>query len=607
MDNISQHTFHIPVMGLGFTIDTPTKVAKYGVTSVVSIMEDHLIEQMREVVSKRENYDYNRINENEYDYRAKRITEYLNLLNNVVNKQTEKIKSENFETDYDINNYFKLLPDSITEKKIYQTLNLYNEEDKKIVYQKLKDFIKPGSIDVNIMTKLDKVNYDKNGNELPNEFSDALSALRGYANSELNSSIIFSAGLNPRLFTYCESFPDFFPDEKSQIKKKIVLKVSDYRSALIQGKFLAKKGLWVSEFRIESGINCGGHTFISNGILLGPILEEFKLKRNELLNELLTDCNNALSKLNKNKLSENPDFKITAQGGVGTTSENDLLIEYYKIDSVGWGSPFLLVPEVTNVDYETLQKLAKANTEDYFLSEASPLGVPFNNFRLSSSEEQRKRRIAKNKPGSPCYKKFLSNNKEFTERVICTASRQYQNLKINQIKASNLSSIAINKQIELVKEKDCLCEGLGASALLVSKTKLSHNLSAVAICPGPNLAYFSGIYSFKQMVDHIYGKTNILNKLFRPNFFIKELELYVDYLKKEIEKYAIGISNRNESFFKGFIQNLFSGINYYENLSTKLKAELGIFNKVNIQYLDKLKETINQLLDSFNEEKKLVY
>ncbi len=607
MNNLSKHTFHIPVMGLGFTIDTPTKVAKYGVTSVISIMEDHLIEQMREVVSKRENYDYDRITDNEYDYRAKRITAYLNLLNNVVNKQIEKIKSENFDTDYDINTYFKLLPDSVTEKKIYQTLNLYNEEDKKIVCQKLKAFISPGAIDVNIMTKLDKVNYDKKGNELPNEFSDALSALRGYANSDLKSNIVFSAGLNPRLFTYCESFPDFFPNENGQINKKIVLKVSDYRSALIQGKFLAKKGLWVSEFRIESGINCGGHAFISNGILLGPILEEFKLKRNELRNELLIDCNTALNKLNKNKLNENSDIKITAQGGVGTTLENDLLIEYYKVDSVGWGSPFLLVPEVTNVDYDTLQKLAKANKEDYYLSEASPLGVPFNNFKLSSSEEQRKRRIAKNKPGSPCYKKFLSNNKEFTERVICTASRQYQNLKITQLKASQLNAVAINKQIELVQEKDCLCEGLGASALLVSKTKLSHNLSAVAICPGPNLAYFSGIFSFKQMVDHIYGKTNILNKLFRPNFFIKELELYVDFLKKEIEKYAIGISNRNDSFFTAFIQNLFAGINYYENLSTKLKLELGIFNKSNTQYLNKLKETLNHLLNSLNEEKQLVY
>ena len=91
--------------------------------------------------------------------------------------------------------------------------------------------------------------------KLPTEFNDAHAALRGYANSDLESSLILSAGMNPRLYSYMEQFDDFYPDENRYIKKKIVLKVSDYRSALIQGKFLAKKGLWVSEYRIESGLN----------------------------------------------------------------------------------------------------------------------------------------------------------------------------------------------------------------------------------------------------------------------------------------------------------------------------------------------------------------
>ena len=239
----SSHIFHIPVMGLAFTIDTPEKVAKYGISSAITIMEDHLIEKMRECLCKKENIPYEKISEKEDDCRAKRITSYLNLLNEIVFKQIEKIRSEDFEKDYDINHYFKMLPDNSVEKKIYQTLFQYAESDRKVIYQKLKDFIVPGSIDVNIMTKLDKTNYDKEGNELPSEYSDALSALRGYGNSNLKSSIVFSAGMNPRLFSYCEQFPDFFPDENGNIKKKIILKVSDYRSALIQGKYLAKKGL----------------------------------------------------------------------------------------------------------------------------------------------------------------------------------------------------------------------------------------------------------------------------------------------------------------------------------------------------------------------------
>src|ERR1041385_809056 len=261
-----------------------------------------------------------------------------------------------------------------------------------------------------------------------------MAALRGFALSNLESSIVFSAGLNPRLYSYCESFPDFFPDKNGQLKKKIIIKVSDFRSAHVQGKFLAKKGLWVSEFRIESGLNCGGHGFATDGSLLGPVLEEFHLRKQELTEELAELCQQAFQQKKITGFAERPSLRITVQGGIGTGNENKFLLDHYKVDSTGWGSPFLLVPEVTNVDEETLQQLASAKTEDYFLSEASPLGIPFNNFHKSSSEAQRQKRIEKGRPGSPCYKKFLAFNTEFTEKPICTASRQYQDLKIQQLK-----------------------------------------------------------------------------------------------------------------------------------------------------------------------------
>ncbi|MEO8762265.1 MAG: hypothetical protein ABI448_15325, partial [Bacteroidia bacterium] len=338
----SPHSFHIPVMGLGFTIDTPVKVAKYGITSALSIIEDQLIEQMREVLCKNENIEYIKISITEEDSRAKRIRAYLNLLDYIVGKQIEKIRAEDFETGHDINQYFQMLPDQSPQKKLYNSLSICKEDEKVAIQKALKEFIVPGSIDVNIMTKLDKKNYDKNGEELPNEYSDALAALRGYAESTVNSSVIFSAGMNPRLFSYCEKFSDFYPDANGLIRKKVILKVSDYRSALIQGKYLAKKGLWVSEFRIESGINCGGHTFVSNGILMGPILEEFKNKRVELFQELYNDCQSALTLANRFPFVLNPELKITAQGGIGTANENTFLLQYYNLDATGWGSPFLL-------------------------------------------------------------------------------------------------------------------------------------------------------------------------------------------------------------------------------------------------------------------------
>ncbi|MDF2449069.1 MAG: hypothetical protein K0R26_1573 [Bacteroidota bacterium] len=571
MEHQRPHTFHIPVMGLAYTIDTPLKVAPYGIDSVVSIIEDHLIEQMREVICNNESLAYHRIDLSEPDFRARRITAYLNLLSSVVAKKVKALKAEDFDRGLNIRQYFEMLPDNSALRKMYH-LMLVSEGETRLEYENiLRNKITAGRIDVNIMTKLDKINYDHDGNELPVEYSDALSALRGFAHSDLDSSIVFSAGLNPRLFSYCESFTDFFPDSTGYIKKKIILKVSDYRSALIQGKYLAKKGLWISEFRIESGINCGGHAFISNGIPMGPILEEFKLKRNELYEQLFTECKDGLHQAGRLPFLYEPDIKISAQGGIGTSEENDFLRDYYQLDATGWGSPFLLVPEATNVDRDTLEKLIAARKEDYYLSHASPLGVPFSNLRTSSSEEQRKNRITKGRPGSPCYKGFLSMDKEFTAKPICTASREYQKMKIDQLKSTIQSQERLDYEIARVTEKDCLCEGLGASALLKNNAKLSHKLSAVTICPGPNLAYFTGTFSLKQMVDHIYGRLDILNGLIRPNIFINELHLYIDYLKKELEDKFIELNTKKISHFELFKSNLLKGIEYYEGLFLKMK------------------------------------
>lgn len=568
------HTFHIPVMGLGFTIDTPVKVARFGISSVISIIEDELIEQMRKFHCGSAGEKYVAITTDMEDYRAKRFTAYLNLMNRIVNRQMEELRALPFEEGSEIVKYFELLPDDSSTRKYYN--DMVQEQDlrlKKVMQTELRSKIKAGSIDVNIMAKLDKNNFNKAGEPLPIGFSDALSALRGFAVSDLNSSVVFSAGYNPRLYSYAENFDDFFPDEEGKVKKKIILKVSDYRSAHIQGKLFAKKGLWVSEFRIESGLNCGGHAFATDGLLLGPILEDFKIKKEEISDELFMLCNSALIAKGRKTFDSKPELKVTVQGGIGTANENKFLLDYYEVSATGWGSPFLLVPEATNVDDVTLQELAHARKEDYYISHASPLGILFNNFKKSSSEVQRKKRVDKGRPGSPCYKKFLSLNTEFTETPICTASREYENLKIKQLKAKNLPVDVFEKEYQEIVEKDCLCEGLGAPALIKNGLPLDHNLRAVTICPGPNLAYFSNTFSLKQMVDHIYGRINILNSLKRPNMFVNELSLYVDYLKNEVRDNIHLASENKNKLMNTFKNNLLSGIDYYKNLIPKLKSE----------------------------------
>lgn len=584
----TQHTFHIPVMGLGFTMESPIKVARFGISSVISIIEDELMERLRELYSPWVNETFVPITEQVEDWRAKRIQSYLNLVNRIVTQQVEKLRNLPFVMGTEIVKYFELLPDDSSVKALYQNMmSLEEGEAKAQLQEKLRGEIKPGAIDVNIMAKVDRNNYTKDGEMLPKEFSDALSSLRGFAQSDLESSVVFSAGYNPRLYAYIDTFSDFFPDEKGYLKKKIVLKVSDYRSALTQGKILAKKGLWVSEFRIESGLNCGGHAFATDGLLLGPIMEEFKANREALAAELWTMCNQALTTKGVPTFETQPVLRVTVQGGIGTAHENAFLLDYYQADATGWGSPFLLVPEATSVDENTLQALASAKPDDYYLSHASPLGIPFNNFRKSTAQHQLAARITKNRPGSPCYKKFLVANTEFTEIPICAASRQYQHLKINQLKEQNLSPEVYEAQLAEVTEKDCLCEGLGASALLSEGLKPAHNLNAVTICPGPNLAYFSGVFTLQQMVDHIYGRLNLLNSVKRSNLFVNELRMYVKYFDDELKKSADNLTTKKVRYLQLFQNNLLQGVAYYKELLPSLKNEAE-------RYLEEMKEELNQ-------------
>lgn len=599
MNQQSMHKFHIPVLGTGFSIDTPLKVSKYGISSVISLVDDTLMEELRKHYSEKYNFSYIPIEANEEDARAKRVTEYLNMVKRIVDNQLEELKESSFEIDEDINKYFSMLPDDSQLKKEY---DLFLKTDDEIIKKELEDSlkrsIKAGSIDVNIMTKLDKVNNGIDGNELPSKYNDAHAGLRGFANSHLESSIIFSAGMNPRLYGYMSEFSDFFPTEDGKFRKKIIIKVSDFRSALIQGKFLAKKGLWVSEYRIESGLNCGGHAFATDGYLLGPILEEFKNRKNELLASVGEIYLNALNQKGINYNDSNLSYDLTVQGGVGKSTEQDFLIRRYGVKSVGWGSPFLLVPEVMNVDEITLEKLSRAKVNDFYLSKASPLGVPFNNLRNSEKEIEKLHKAEIGKPGSPCPKKYLVSNKEYSSKPICSASITYISKKVNELK-DKLNEVEFGKEFKKVITKECLCVGLAATALKVNEIETPKMSQAVSICPGPNLAYYSKISTLKEMVDHIYGKINLITDHSRPNMFIKELILYIEYLIDKFEETIEPLAKQKDEFFNNFQQNLIDGINYYKKLIPDFIEETEkVKNKIS-EDLEALENKLLSFVSSF--------
>lgn len=583
------HNFHIPVMGLAFTIDSPIRVAHFGINSVLSITDDELIEKMRAFYSTKFKMPYQEITIKIDDFRAKRITHYLNMVDDIVKEKFENFKTELLESKIVLENYIAMLPNQSEIKIGLQQLIGEGNAMKDQIKEYLEEHLSPGAIDVNIMTKVDKDNFIKN-EPLPVTYNDAHAALRGFASSNLTSSVVLSAGMNPRLYSYIEQFKDFFPDENGFIKKSIILKVSDFRSAIIQGNFLAKKGLWVSEYRIESGLNCGGHAFATDGLLLGPILEEFKQKKQQLIQSAHELMGKALLQ-KQMPLPEKPlALKITAQGGVGTAEEHEFLLNQYALESVGWGSPFLLVPEATSVDANTRALLAKSIEDDFYLSHISPLGVPFNTVKGTTNEFLKQQRIDDNKAGSSCPKKLLALGKDYDPQGMCTASKKYQDIKLEELdaKKDNLSTADFKKLKTKITEKSCLCVGLANASYLENNIKIKGQDQGIVICPGPNLAYFDHEVSLSDMVKHIYGNANVMHNQNRPHVFVNELKLYVDYLKQELD-HATDITAAQIKKWQLFKSNLLEGIAYYQGLLS------------NTVYFKNTKATIQNQLLNYNE------
>ena len=120
-------------------------------------------------------------------------------------------------------------------------------------------------------------------------------------------------------------------------------------------------------------------------------------------------------------------------------------------------------------------------------------------------------------------------------------------------------------------DKSCLCIGLGTTALLTNDLNTKIEGTGVSVCPGPNIAYFSDRPSLRNMVDHIYGRVNIMHRPDRPNMFVKELFLYLDYLKDQIQESSEDLNRKQQKFFTAFTENLDEGIRYYQDVFKEMK------------------------------------
>lgn len=518
------HNFHVPVMGTGFTADTPLQIARFGISSVVSLVDDELLHAVHRHHAKRMGREVESIDGATPGDRERRIRAYLDFLDAEVGAQVEHLKTMRFDPGTELTRYFELLPDGELRRAWVDMLADPDPTTRAERQDALRQAVVPGSIDVNIMTKVDR-ELTPQGEPRGPGASDAVTALRGFANSTVRGAVVFSAGLNPRLFAEAAELDAFAPDAAGELHKRIILKVSDFRSARIQGKYLAKRGLWVSEFRFESGLNCGGHAFPSESQLLGPALAQMRDQREALQAELWETYLGARPEM----AGRSPyPLRIGAQGGIGNADEQALLCEHFGVDSVGWGTPFLFVPEVTRVDDETRHALAQAGPAQIRLGHGSPLGVRFWMLTTSASERARLRRIRLGRPGSSCPKGFLGKNTPYTRVPACLAARHYQSRRLRALESDELVPGRVRTR-ELVVEKACICHELGGG---IGKVLGFDRGIDACICPGPNAAHYGGEATLDEMVAHIYGRGAVAMREGRRHALVAELHLYVDLLEE---------------------------------------------------------------------------
>jgi hypothetical protein len=114
----------------------------------------------------------------------------------------------------------------------------------------------------------------------------------------------------------------------------------------------------------------------------------------------------------------------------------------------------------------------------------------------------------------------------------------------------------------------------------------------VSVCPGPNLAYFDRPVSLKVMVDHIYGRTSLVDEETRPHMFLKELKLYVEYIHRKIEEAPRPLSEKQQKYLESFRQNLEEGIAYYRKFFSTIETRLVARKETILRHLEELNRAL---------------
>lgn len=540
------HYIHIPVMGICYTADSPMRIAHMGLTSAISLVDDGLLEEYRMAYAERLGVDVG----TPQTSREERIRLYLDFVTNEVQRKFDWIRGlrvggGNFHMNdgtvaglNEKDRYFMMLPSGSPLRAEYDRVCSLSGLQRVSAEMDLTQKMECGEIQANIMVGL-------------NHEDAAIAAVRGIAASKVRGSLIFSAGVNLAVFEEVAKHEEFFRQvvqpggESVPPAKKIILKVSDYRSALIQGRYLAKKGLEVYEYRIESGVNCGGHAFFGARKSMPEVLREFVAKKRELFEATSAAIRSA------GRVPPPSAARLTAQGGLCTAGEIEQVLAM-GADGVGVGTPFLLVPQVTSLDAETRSLLAAATPDDVELSSASPLGIPFMNLKTSSAavltrQKAERYLMARGTPGYPCIQHYLCRSIPGFDHPVCMASVEYEKCRLAEIDRLETSGEFCAVEADAARKetlaRECICRFLGNAGREEIRAKRpsihfepekvavargvmpARHREPVTVCPGPNIAYFDREYTLLEMMQHLYGTGPSLTPANKPSAFEVEKQI----------------------------------------------------------------------------------
>ena len=158
-------------------------------------------------------------------------------------------------------------------------------------------------------------------------------------------------------------------------------------------------------------------------------------------------------------------------------------------------------------------------------------------------------------------KGYLRFCEDCGDEPVCRASRTYQTWKLAELDASGLSAEDIRQHRSNVLAKTCICHELGGTIL--RQLGITDRVSP-AICPGPSTPRFDRVYSLDEMVDNVYGRSELIADSVAYNTFLLEAQLYVDYLVRGSSGVIEGSFAGDESTdWEKFATNLRAGMEYY--------------------------------------------